>query len=86
MAFELGQNRDKPLFSGTKSELMEKSEEWCQGIVEYSFNPEFSEDGLGKFHYPSKDRNTWFSTAKESLQSVIEGEKGNWITITEEII
>ncbi len=87
--------KNRILFSGHKSDLMENPEEWCKEIVESS-EWHFPERHTvywdytkpeGKRHFISQEKaqvwNVGFSTAKESLISAIEGE-GNYIIVTEE--
>ena len=73
----------KILFSGTRSELMEKPEEFWREIIEPFDAPfvcykDYSDDEESFLYF--------HKTAKESGLSVLEDMEGDWFIITEEQI
>jgi hypothetical protein len=85
----------KVLFSGTKSELLEKEEDWCKEIVEckvFDFTEQFKNiDNPVKTIYKNYENKlligkAGFATAKESGLSLLETIKEENIIITEEKI
>jgi hypothetical protein len=73
----------KEIFVGTKSELLEKNEDWCKKIVEGDeiagvyLDCKFQDSMIKSMYYN-------FTTAKESLSSLLETIKEEFIIITEE--
>jgi hypothetical protein len=74
---------NKILFSGTKSELREKPNEWWEGVVETRVYPKWK--AYVNYSFDGQ-RNVLCLTAKESGLSLIESVKEEFIIITEEKI
>ncbi len=85
------------LFSGTKSELLNQSEEWCKEIIESGTKwthalfgsterkkKAYRDYSVTGFSSLKGAKRLPFRTAKESLKSAIELEPGNYFIITRE--
>lgn len=70
------------LFSGTKSELLEKDESFWEGIVARHPQAMFPDSILWKNY----NGLFWSETAKESGHSATNSEPGEWKLITQESI